>query len=325
MSSSPDAFASATRSSPYESAKEKLVVIDTETHIFYFARNSRVNPQETRRRHFTWHEHDADLLVQEMDHAGVDRTFLISYDGEDTRWAAEQAGFAMEDFAGGKKHALAGIREFPDRFYWFSVIKNPRLYDALQLVEDDIAGGAVGFKLFPHFLQARLTDPIWLEIFARLEQRSSRLLISFEFLVPGKTLTLAEYLGQLDAVLAEFPRLPIGLLHAGCADPLTPQAELVAQLCAKHPNVCLSTAMPGAIWDDGCEYPFPNLLRRVERLRDTVGADRLMWATDWPWFEDQFKYKQGIDCFRKHAPFLDESELEDFLGGTALRFLGDAA
>jgi hypothetical protein len=46
-----------------------------------------------------------------------------------------------------------------------------------------------------------------------------------------------------------------------------------------------------------------------------------MWATDWPWFEDKFKYQQGVDCIRKHADFMTEQEKALFLGGTAARFM----
>lgn len=297
------------------------MIIDTETHIMYFARNSRTNSHSSRLKHHTWHEHDADLLVQEMDAAGVDRTILISYDAEDTRWSAEHLGFTMEDFAGGRKYTLQGVRQFPDRFYWFNTLKSPRSYPILDLIDRDLEDGATGFKLFPAYIGATLDDADWRTIFGVIRDRGSRLLISFETLRPPESHSLAEYVRQLDHVLHEVSDLPVALLHAGCADPLSEQGDLIVNLCANHPNIFLSTSMPGEVWDDGVEYPYRNLLERVQRLRDTVGIDRLMWATDWPWFNDVFLYRQGIDCFRKHAHFLDSSELAAFLGGNAERFL----
>jgi predicted TIM-barrel fold metal-dependent hydrolase len=298
------------------------MVIDTETHVFYFARSARENPErETLRKHYTWHEHDGDLLVAEMDHAGVDKTLLISYDGEDTRVAAESVGFGMEDFAGGKKHALRQIRKHPERFVWISVIKGPPHYDPLQRVRDELDEGAVGFKMFPPFLAADLSAEPWLAVLCELERRGSRLLLSYEYLLPGETRSVPDYLDELDRALAQVPDLPVALLHAGCIDPLLPAADRVVELLEAHPNVVLSNAMPGAVWDDGCEYPFANLLARVQRLHERVDAGRLMWASDWPWFEHEMTYKQGIDCFRKHASFFTAGELEQFLGGTAERFL----
>lgn len=299
------------------------MIIDTETHIFYWARNSRTNPQETIRRHYTWHEHSASLLVAEMDNAGVDKTFLISYDGEDTRFAAQVAGFDMEDFAGGKKYCLKEITKFPDRFYWYSVIKSQHMYDSKLLIEQDIERGAVGFKMFPAFIDADISSDYWIDIFKQMEKSKSTLLLSYEFLLPPRTLTIEGYLEQLDKMLEEIKNMNVALLHAGCIDPLLPKARLVTDLVKKHPNLYLSNAMPGAVWDDGCEYPFANLQARVRRLKDEVGANRLMYATDWPWFEDELKYKQNIDAFRLHAPYFSKQELAQFLGGTAIQFLGE--
>jgi predicted TIM-barrel fold metal-dependent hydrolase len=300
------------------------VVIDTETHVFVYARNALNNPaQETLRKHYTWHEHDGDLLVAELDHAGVDQTFLISYDGEDTRVAAESVGFGMEDFAGGKKHALRQIAKHPERLLWFSVVKGPPLtLDPLARVRAELAEGAVGFKMFPPFLDADLRAEPWLSVLRELEASGSPLLLSYEYLLPGERRSVRDFLDELDTALEAVPELPVALLHAGCIDPLLPAADRVVALCARHPRVVLSCAMPGAVWDDGCEYPFANLLARVERLHERVGADRLMWASDWPWFEHEMTYKQGIDCFRLHAPYFGAGELDDFLGGTAQRFVG---
>ncbi|HWI71866.1 MAG TPA: amidohydrolase family protein [Baekduia sp.] len=299
------------------------MIVDTETHVFYFARSSRDNPEhETIRKHYTWHEHDGDLLVAEMDHAGVDQALLISYDADDTRVAAESVGFGMEDFAGGRKHALRQIRKHPDRLLWISVVKGPPLTaDPVARVRADLAEGAVGFKMFPPFLGADLRAEPWSSVLRTLQDAGSRLLLSYEYLLPGETRSVSDYLGELDAALDAVPELPVALLHAGCIDPLALEADRVVTLMERHPNVVLSNAMPGAVWDDGCEYPFANLLARVARLHERVGADRLMWATDWPWFEHEMTYKQSIDCFRLHAPFFTAAELAEFLGGTAARFL----
>jgi predicted TIM-barrel fold metal-dependent hydrolase len=228
----------------------------------------------------------------------------------------------MEDFAGGRKHALRQIAKHPDRLLWISVVKGPPLTaDPLARVKADLAEGAVGFKMFPPFLDADLRAEPWASVLRTLQDAGSRLLLSYEYLLPGERRSVSDYLGELDAALDTLPDLPVALLHAGCIDPLLPAADRVVALCERHPNVVLSNAMPGAVWDDGCEYPFANLLARVQRLHERLGADRLMWATDWPWFEHELTYKQSIDCFRRHAPFFTPAALTDFLGGTAQRFL----
>jgi len=78
------------------------------------------------------------------------------------------------------------------------------------------------------------------------------------------------------------------------------------------------------MWDDGTEYPFANYQRRIETLVKGVGADRVMWGTDWPWFEDKMKYTQAVDAIRKHAHYMTAAEKALFLGDTAARFMGAA-
>jgi predicted TIM-barrel fold metal-dependent hydrolase len=301
------------------------MIIDTESHVLRFARSYTNNPDNKSYgmvRHLTWHEHSTELFVAEMDNAGVDKAFLISYDAEDTRWSAEQKGYAMEDYSGGKKYTLMGAAKYPDRFLWFNTVKDPKLYDSAELVRRDAELGMVGIKLFPAFIQTSLADPGLRRVFDACRDLDLRVLISFEVIRPPKTLSLSEYLVELDALLAAYPTVQFALLHVGCADPLGAAAEQVFSIVKRYPNVYLSTAFPGEVWDDGTEYPYPNYLRRIQRTCEAVGANRVMWATDWPWFDWAFKYEQGVNAIRKHANFLTESEKASFLGQSAVEFMG---
>lgn len=297
------------------------MIIDTETHVFYFARSSRTNPRSSMIKHYTWHEHPGDLLVAEMDNAGVDKSFLISYDAEDTRWSAEAHGFSMEEFAGGKKYTLLYVRKYPDRFIWFSTVKSPHHYDSAAIVASDLDEGAVGVKIFPAYIQSRLTDPRLNQVFEVCARRGAQVLVSFETLRPPQSPSLLEYLEELGVILEQFPSVNFGLMHAGCVDPLVPAARSVFELARNFGNLYLSTAMPGAIWDDGIEYPFANYLRRIEILGREVGVQKLMWATDWPWLDHCYKYQGAIEAIRRHANFLTEEEKATFLGGAAEAFL----
>jgi predicted TIM-barrel fold metal-dependent hydrolase len=98
----------------------------------------------------------------------------------------------------------------------------------------------------------------------------------------------------------------------------------VLDLVRRHPNLYLGAGFVGEVWDDGTEYPFANYRRRIQTLVKGAGADRVMWGTDWPWFEDKMKYVQSVDCIRKHAPFLTAADRALFLGDTAACFMGAA-
>lgn len=49
------------------------MIVDTETHPFIFARPSNTNQNWSMVKHYTWHEHSPELLVAEMDQAGVQK------------------------------------------------------------------------------------------------------------------------------------------------------------------------------------------------------------------------------------------------------------
>ncbi len=299
-----------------------MTIIDTETHIFYFARN-QYTTGISMSRHYTWHEHSAELLVAEMDNAGVQKTFLISYDAEDIQWSSSQRGYALEDFAGGKKYTQRGLKQYPDRFYWFSTVKDPRAHPTAELVREDLKAGATGIKVFPGFIRQPLTHPALIEAFQACDSAGAQVLISFEVLRPPKTLSLPEYLDQLDEVLGIFPKLNFCLLHSSCADPLTTEIDPAYRLMKRRANLYMSTAFPGAIWDDGTEYPFPNYLKRMEAIGKKVGTERVMWGTDWPWFEWAFKYEQAVNAILRHVRFWSIEQKEDFMGKAALRFLNE--
>jgi predicted TIM-barrel fold metal-dependent hydrolase len=297
------------------------VVIDSETHVIFRAWPIETNPTRSRVERFTWHEHSGDLLVDEMKRAGVDRSILISYDGQDVEWFLRSVGSTPEDFITGKKYTKAALAKYPDRFYWFSTLKDPRVASNVETVKQDFANGARGLKIFPSFLVLAVNDPSLMAVYRLCIESDRRVILSFEDAHPPETHSISEFFQQFDRVMAELPDLRVQLNHAGCIDPLSPDAKVVFRTVPKHRNVWLSTAAMGLIWDDGTEYPFPNYLARLARLRSEVGVERLLWGTDWPHFSHYMLYPQAVDSIRKHAGFFSEADKALFLGGNAERFL----
>jgi len=301
------------------------MVIDSETHVIFRAWPIETNPQRSRTEGFTWHEHSGDLLVDEMARAGVDRTILISYDGHDVEWFLRSVGSTPEDFMTGKKYTKAALAGHPDRFYWFSTLKDPRLAASVATVKQDFVDGARGLKIFPSFLVLAVDDPSLMAIYRLCVEHDRRVILSFEDAHPPETHSIPEFFEQFDRVMRELPELRVQLNHAGCIDPLVPEAEVVFRTVPKHQNVWVSTAAMGLIWDDGTEYPFPNYLSRLEKLKSELGVERLLWGTDWPHFSHYMLYTQAADSIRKHAIFFNSAEKALFLGGNAERFLSGLA
>lgn len=175
--------------------------------------------------------------------------------------------------------------------------------------------------MFPAYIQTSITDPGLLRVYDVVAKHNGKILISLEKVSPPASLSHETYLQQLDEVLAAYSTVPFALLHVGCIDPLSPRIGNVFQLVEKHRNLFLSTAYPGEVWDDGTEYPYSNYQRRIRTVIEAVGSNRTMWGSDWPWFEDKFKYKQAMDAIRLHAHYMSEGQTAEFLGGTALRFM----
>lgn len=303
------------------------MIIDTESHVLYRVWPIEANPNVSRVPRYTWQEHNGDLFVSEMDRAGVDKTFLISYDAEDIAWYFVKNNLGThEDLIAGKKYTLAAIEKYPDRFLWFTTIKDPRRPENIASILDDFENGALGVKILPAFLSTPLPadDPALMDLYRLCVDHDKRVIIAFEETLPPVTPSVKEYFEQLDRVMTELPDLRVQVNHAGCLDPLRSEAQIIFDVTNRHENLFLSTAWLSMVWDDETEYPFPNYLKRVERLRDAVGIDKLMWATDWPWLDHLMLYPQAVDSIRRHATFMSEDEKRAFLGTNALRFLGEA-
>jgi predicted TIM-barrel fold metal-dependent hydrolase len=167
-----------------------------------------------------------------------------------------------------------------------------------------------------------MNDPAMIALFEFVESADRLIMIGPEETAPPETPSLKTLLKELDTVLERFPGLHVQLNHAGCFDPLGPDGHVAIQLAARHTNLYLSTAILGYCFDDGHEYPFPKQLARLRKLYEGVGADRLMFATDWPWCEHVRKYVQDVEAVRRHYDFMTKEEKEKFLGLNAIRYLG---
>lgn len=74
-------------------------------------------------------------------------------------------------------------------------------------------------------------------------------------------------------------------------------------------------------WD----YPFPAEHETLRRVVDHVGADRLLWGSDFPVSAADLSYRQTIEVVREHCDFLTETELDAVMGGTLARLVDRVA
>ena len=159
------------------------------------------------------------------------------------------------------------------------------------------------------------------DVYDLLESLGRRLMVGLED-SPEPSLRLRD----AARVLASRPGLPVQFNHGGNVRfDHGDDIDAVAELTRQTERVFISTSVlggPWMEWADGTEYPFRTWLARLQRLVDAVGVDRVVWGTDWPWFEEFGKYPQFVDAVRLHAGFLDADGRRAFLGGNARRYLG---
>ncbi|MHA2429332.1 MAG: amidohydrolase family protein, partial [Candidatus Hermodarchaeia archaeon] len=261
----------------------KPMIIDTETHVFKRFIYSRSTGDNPLANHITWHEHSGDLLVQEMNVAGVDKVILASYDIDDVMWYLKilvpKGWIGSDDYIGGAKYTYQFIEKYPDRFIWFDAV-NPIEADCVDWITAKAKIGLKGVKWLPAFCGkgSSVDGPGAHAVFETCVRLNLPVVLSFEEIMANAPYTPKEYGQQLVAAADRFPDLKIGLYHAG--------------------------------------FGLPNMLEK-----ERVGVEKLMWATDWPWTEWLCKYRQMVTAVQNHATFLSEAEKARFMGGTAVEFL----
>lgn len=298
-----------------------MAVIDTEVHVIERLWPSPVNPDRSRTEPHTWHAHDGDLLVAEMDRAGVDSAFLIGYDGYDIESYLEEFDSAPDQFMGGRSYAQHFVNKYPGRFHYFTTLRDPRARDGLRGLRAEFDRGAVGVKIFPSYLRMGLDDDALRPIYDFCAASGLRVMYGLEGTSPPATSSFDQYWQGFGRVYERYGSLHFQFNHAGAAALPSPEASSFFELVRGSDRVFISTAYLGMEWSDEWRYPFPQFLERLKVVYDAIGPDQLMWGTDWPWLEEWTKYPQLIDAVRDHATFLRGPDLDAFLGGNASRFL----
>jgi predicted TIM-barrel fold metal-dependent hydrolase len=305
--------------------KPKYLVIDMHTHLLRssavpFDREFRDTP---RVAHYTWHPYDADILIDEMDLAGVGKAIVKTYEPEDLAIAFKRFGIPVEGFDAGENYALPEIRKYPDRLLWAKVF-NPTKPNEMETWKSRVRGSELKVVVFrpPHFPKNPITDQTHRQVLDWCAESNKPVMMTFESIAPPETPDHATYLEYFRQTVEAYPQLRFSLMHTGFDEhwmfERIPMVRVVNELNAKHRNVWVETA----IYDVDFTYPYRGYLEKIHTLYDAVGRDRMMWGTDWPWTEPWSHYFQLVQCIVENATFLSPTEKQMFFGGNAAVFLG---
>ena len=200
-------------------------------------------------------------------------------------------------------------RQYPDRFFCMGMAWN------MEEAQTVVQAGLKGIAYPGHRMTRPLTD--LMPIFKLMEAQGMVL-----------SMCLADneaQLSQMEEVIAECPSLRIAIGHFGMANPpVTPPWEdrrwRNEIRLARHENVRIETG--GITWLYNSEfYPFPSAVRTIREAAGLVGADKLMWGSDYPRTITAITYRMSYDFIVKSQE-LSDKEKRLLLGENARTFYG---
>jgi len=256
-----------------------------------------------------WQE-TGERLIEEMDGAGVDRSviFLSDY--------GLRLGEGIFTVEGENLIHVEVMRRYPDRIIaWFGI--DPRRPGAAEAFERAVKEwGVTGLKMHPvvgFFPHDRVAYPLY-EIC-----RAHGLPVIFHTgTAPSPLYSRYSQPLQFDEVAADFPDLTVILGHAG--GELWQEALAVAR---RKPNIYFDLSG----WQRQIKYT-GEVLFAIDRMRDIIGIERILWASDFPALRPMMPLREWVDTFRRlpslgeeHGFRFDDSDVDAMLGGNAARIL----
>ncbi len=247
------------------------------------------NPAEMKPASFTPEE-----LFAQCKPVGVNRIVLI------------QMSFYKTD----NRYMLDTIRKYPDNFRGVAIIDETRP-DAARTMQELKEAGVTGYRLYANkaAVESWATAPEMNAMWAQAQKLNQAIcLLSNPDALPGIQV-LCERHPQTRVVIDHFSRIGV----SGKVE----ETDL-ANLCrlADYPNVFVKTSAFYALGKK--KAPYTDLGPMIRQLRDTFGAQRLMWASDCPFqVENGHTYKASIDLIRDKLDFLTEEDKSWILEKTA--------
>lgn len=204
-------------------------------------------------------------------------------------------------------------RKYAERFFVFGMFdffNGSPVRQVEELYDRGFRGIAIpGHRLILNDRRVYLNSPEMMEMFKLMERKGMIL-----------SICLAENHLQMDEikeVIAECPELKIAIGHFGMVTQPGWEDQI---MLARNKNVYVESG--GITWLFNSEfYPYPSAVRAIREAIDMVGAEKLMWGSDYPRTITAITYKMSYDFILK-TDVLTDKEKALFLGENAVDFYG---
>ena len=250
----------------------------------------------------------APELINEMEKAGVDKAIVVPL-GPDDHYISE----LCREFPG--KFATVGIfdenapdqAENLDQRIEVSGIQGIRVgFVDQQAVPDDDPENYVTFPLFKAMAERGLkvwfyADPPQVLLFQRVLSFLPELVAVFNH---------CGFMVSLDNLSVDKHHRP----HFDVNIP--PPMDLLEEI-ASNKNTHVHFSGQYAFSHD--PYPYSDMLSVSQRLFNIFGAERMLWASDFPWTMETPGYAEQLDLVGKLLPDISREEQELIQGGNAER------
>lgn len=243
-----------------------------------------------------------DVLLHEMDAAGVDAAVLVS------------AG--ISENVDNNQYVAQAVASHPERLYqfvdfdsrWSSTYHQPSSAQRLDTLCDKYRPLGLSHYLAPQ-------NDGWLRsddaraVFATAEQRG---------LLVGLSANRS-WFDDVCEVARAVPSTPILLNHLGLVmqDPHRSDAAFdLVERGAGHPNLVVKVSGYHYGNDRPWDYPYLDRLEIVRAFYETWGPGRMVWASDHPASAAHLTYRQSLEVLRAHAGFIAAADQPLIVGET---------
>jgi predicted TIM-barrel fold metal-dependent hydrolase len=286
-------------------------------------------------------ELSGETLIAEMDAAGIDKAFMITYTAQDIRPQFDAQGTPIEEVAPvySKEHALETWRAHRDRLFWFTGSIDPDRPGYLDDLQADLDEEAVGVKLLPVFVGMLPDNPGFRPVYELCRERDLPIILdpSYWYLgvyplhkTPQEQRNIrdyAQYAALMSPIFDEFNEVRFCVAHYGTPNLLVSGAldfgllDPVIEMVKRPPNVCVDlAAMPVPSQE---EFPQPTPVALLQRLIAGVGAENVMFGTDYPYFgRPAHVWRNLWRLIDEALPSLSREERDLILYRNALRLVG---